>query len=62
MNCPKCKSYDVMFSEINNNINYSCNSCGYQWLNEIHCNTFVQCNNAEGCFGCKYEEEQDFIE
>ena len=27
----------------------------------IHCGTMVKCNNAEGCFGCEYEEEQDFV-
>jgi len=24
-----------------------------------HCGQFVKCNNAEGCFGCEYEEEQE---
>jgi len=24
-----------------------------------HCGTFIKCNNAEGCFGCEYEGEED---
>jgi len=24
-----------------------------------HCGKFVKCNNAEGCFGCEYEGEDD---
>lgn len=24
-----------------------------------HCGTFIKCNNAEGCFGCEYENEQE---
>lgn len=24
-----------------------------------HCGSFVKCNNAEGCFGCEYEGEED---
>jgi hypothetical protein len=22
-----------------------------------HCGEFIKCNNAEGCFGCEYEED-----
>lgn len=28
---------------------------------EKHCGTFIKCNNAEGCFGCEFEGEEENI-
>ncbi len=30
-----------------------------QGQSDNHCGTFIKCNNAEGCFGCEYENEGD---